>query len=66
MTKPSRHHELVVLMRYSQRGRLLSAEHDLETGDLVAVAEAGLQQMTLVKSEIDRFLPDAKRRRGQV
>ena len=53
-------------MRYSQRGRLLPAEHDLETGDLVAVTEAGLQQMTLVKSEIDRFLPDAKRRRRQV
>ena len=56
-----------LMVRYNQLGCLLPAEHDLDTDDPVAMAEARLvlQEMALVKSEIDGFLTEAKSRMGQ-
>jgi hypothetical protein len=55
---------MALVVRYNQLGHLLPAEDTLDTDDVAAVAEARvvLQEMTQVKSEIDRFLADAKRR----
>lgn len=56
--KPSLPDELIVLIqRYCQLGRLLPTEYDFDTDDAMAVTEARLvlQEMTLVKSEMDAF-----------
>jgi hypothetical protein len=59
---------MALVVRYNQLGRLLPAEDALDTDDVAAVAEARvlLQEMTQVKSEIDGFLADAKRRGSQI
>ena len=55
---------MALVLRYNQLGRLLPAEDAFDTDDAAAVAEARvvLQEMTQVKSEIDGFLADTKRR----